>query len=95
MNEPRPSRLFAAGRLVLAATVDPERRREVEGDLIELWHRRRAAGRRDLRRAYLRDLAGLVLSPPRRTRRRMRTVIAVAFLRGGFAMWRTSSTPCG
>ena len=61
-HAPPPSRWFVIGRLVLRAVVRADRRAAVEGDLIELWHTRQTAGRRDLGRAYLADLAGIVRS---------------------------------
>jgi putative ABC transport system permease protein len=87
MENPFPSRLFQAGRAVLALAVPRDRRREVEGDLIELWRRRRATGRRDLRRAYVRDLAGLLAA-----RRRLRPIGTTRpgnrLAHPGFAMWQ-------
>lgn len=72
---------------MLWGAVARDRRREVEGDLIELWHRRRAAGRLDLRRAYLRDLAGLILAQ-HRTRRIGAPRRASRRAHPGFALWQ-------
>jgi predicted permease len=72
MTRPRrewPSRWFAVGRLLLAVCLDPVARHEIDGDLLELWARRRDAGRRDLRRAYLRDVAGILRARGRWTTR--------------------------
>jgi hypothetical protein len=74
------------GRLVLATIRDDRRRHEIEGDLLELWRRRAAAGRRDLRRAYLRDLFGLLLAGSVSLAHRVRQAICTSFS-GGFAMW--------
>ncbi|HET9370610.1 MAG TPA: ABC transporter permease, partial [Vicinamibacterales bacterium] len=82
---PRPSRLFTIGGAIVALVVPRDRREMVEGDLIELWHERRQIGRRDLRRAYVRDLAGLVAATRRQRRRDARSI--AQRLRGGFAMW--------
>ena len=66
----RPTRtMLRAGRLVIRFAVRDSRpgfADEIEGDLIELWQRRHAAGRTDLTRAYLRDLAGVAVARARR-----------------------------
>jgi predicted permease len=54
-----PRWLTRLGRVVMAMAVAARRREEVEGDLAELWEHRANAGRRDLRRAYVRDVLGL------------------------------------
>jgi putative ABC transport system permease protein len=82
-----PSRCFLLGRLVLVTIRDTQRRREIEGDLIELWRRRAAAGRRDLRRAYLRDLLGVLLVGAASLAHRMQQAISTSSS-GGFAMWQ-------
>ena len=87
MSERLPSRLFSVGRVVLTTVRDERLRQEIEGDLAELWHRRAAAGRRDLRRAYLRDLVGLLMAAAGRTVRRASHGV-VAIFSGGFAMWQ-------
>lgn len=53
-------------RLALRSLVTPARRVEVMGDLVELWHLRRSNDRKDLWRATIRDLGGLVVSVRRR-----------------------------
>jgi predicted permease len=60
-----PRWLMAIGRGLLRLRVRHERRHELEGDLVELWIARAAAGRRSRRRALLRDVLGLLRRPPR------------------------------
>jgi predicted permease len=56
-----PSRIWVAWlRLIVTILLPASRRGEAMGDLQELWVHRRALGRRDLRRASLGDLAGLI-----------------------------------
>ena len=59
MRSHPPAWLTRLGRAVIAIVITPKRREEVEGDLAELWEHRLRDGRRDLRRAYLKDLVGL------------------------------------
>lgn len=84
-----PSWLRRLSRLVIAAVVDRPRRSSVEGDLAELWQHRLAAGRRDLRRARLRDLAGLIAArSPRSVLTAARHSQAPAIARGASTVWQ-------
>jgi predicted permease len=56
---------MAIGRRLLAFRAPRERRHELEDDLVDLWIARAGEGRRDLRRAFVRDLLGLLRHPPR------------------------------
>jgi predicted permease len=60
-----PRWLFATGSWLLHRRLPSRLADEADGDLRELWARRRSTGRRGLRRAYLSDLAGLVTRPRR------------------------------
>lgn len=59
MNAP-PAWLEAVARWLLRRRFPAEAAQEVGGDLAELWIERARSGRRDLRRAYVRDLAGVL-----------------------------------
>ncbi|MEZ5316584.1 MAG: ADOP family duplicated permease [Vicinamibacterales bacterium] len=79
------------GRCVVAATIERRRREEVHQDLLDLWRHRREAGRHDLRRAWLRDLAGLVVSACRRPDATYSTFGGPSRWRGGqggHGMWQ-------
>lgn len=55
-----PSWLTAIGRWLLGRRFDVPTVDEIDGDIRELWRARHEAGRRDLRRACVADLAGVL-----------------------------------
>ncbi|HEY7476073.1 MAG TPA: ADOP family duplicated permease [Vicinamibacterales bacterium] len=77
-----PAWLGRLGRFVIRMSVDARRREEIEGDLSELWEHRSAAGRRDLRRGYLKDLLGVVAARRPGSRRTTRGLGNQSALRG-------------
>ena len=94
---PGPSRAWLAlARLVIRLCGRAHRRTEIEGDLIELWQQRRAAGRRGLRAAYIRDLAGLIrantLGPQPSRRSSSRFEISQDIRYAWRVVWRSPGT---
>ena len=85
MTEGPSAVLVTIARAVIRLSVPAARRAEAEGDLIELWLRRHASGRRDLRRALIRDVASLALDGARRVVRR---TTLISFSSGAFGMWQ-------
>ena len=84
---PHPPRwLVGIGRLVIAMLIRAPRREEIEGDLRELWEHRALAGRRDLRRGYVKDVVGLVAIRRPLARFRPRQGRATTLARGRFGM---------
>ena len=88
MSEPSPA-LRLLGRLIVRLTARADRRPEIEGDLLELWQQRRAAGRRGLSLAYSMDLAGLLI--PRR-RLPLQFALAQDVRYSWRVLWRTPGT---